>query len=73
MAAYRLYIAMLCLVKFLDVLSNCYVRMNHRRLTGGNGEEDRVMPLETLFSILISLYGLMAPRHLFFLNWRTGI
>lgn len=68
MAAYGLYIAVLCLVKFMNVLTSWYVRMNHKRLKGKTGEEDCAMPLEMLFSILISLYTLMAPIPLFLLK-----
>ncbi|XP_027691620.1 isoleucine--tRNA ligase, cytoplasmic [Vombatus ursinus] len=61
MAAYRLYTVVPRLVKFVDVLTNWYVRMNRRRLKGENGTDDCVMALETLFSILFSLCKLMAP------------
>ncbi|XP_073084971.1 isoleucine--tRNA ligase, cytoplasmic isoform X2 [Manis javanica] len=61
MAAYRLYTVVPRLVKFVDVLTNWYVRMNRRRLKGENGMEDCVMALETLFSVLLSLCRLMAP------------
>uniref|UniRef100_A0A8D0P1C4 isoleucine--tRNA ligase n=1 Tax=Sus scrofa TaxID=9823 RepID=A0A8D0P1C4_PIG len=61
MAAYRLYTVVPRLVKFVDVLTNWYVRMNRRRLKGENGVEDCVMALETLFSVLLSLCRLMAP------------
>ena len=45
MAAYRLYTVVPRLVKFVDILTNWYVRMNRRRLkvrTGGNCEKFRV-------------------------------
>ncbi|XP_078008136.1 isoleucine--tRNA ligase, cytoplasmic isoform X2 [Phascolarctos cinereus] len=61
MAAYRLYTVVPRLVKFVDGLTNWYVRMNRRRLKGENGTDDCVMALETLFSILFSLCKLMAP------------
>ncbi|XP_058997292.1 isoleucine--tRNA ligase, cytoplasmic [Mustela lutreola] len=61
MAAYRLYTVVPRLVKFVDVLTNWYVRMNRRRLKGENGVEDCVTALETLFSVLLSLCRLMAP------------
>ncbi|KAM5228093.1 isoleucine--tRNA ligase, cytoplasmic isoform 8-T8 [Ctenodactylus gundi] len=59
MAAYRLYTVVPRLVKFVDVLTNWYVRMNRRRLKGESGVEDCVMALETLFSVLLSLCRLM--------------
>uniref|UniRef100_A0A8C3E3Q3 Isoleucine--tRNA ligase, cytoplasmic n=1 Tax=Corvus moneduloides TaxID=1196302 RepID=A0A8C3E3Q3_CORMO len=61
MAAYRLYMVVPRLVKFVDVLTNWYVRMNRRRLKGENGTEDCIMALETLFSVLFSMCRLMAP------------
>ncbi|NXI56672.1 SYIC protein, partial [Chloroceryle aenea] len=61
MAAYRLYTVVPRLVKFVDILTNWYVRMNRRRLKGETGTEDCVMALETLFSVLFSMCRLMAP------------
>ncbi|XP_075289200.1 isoleucine--tRNA ligase, cytoplasmic [Opisthocomus hoazin] len=61
MAAYRLYTVVPRLVKFVDTLTNWYVRMNRRRLKGENGTEDCIMALETLFSVLFSMCRLMAP------------
>uniref|UniRef100_A0A674H962 Isoleucine--tRNA ligase, cytoplasmic n=1 Tax=Taeniopygia guttata TaxID=59729 RepID=A0A674H962_TAEGU len=60
MAAYRLYTVVPRLVKFVDVLTNWYVRMNRRRLKGENGTEDCIMALETLFSVLFSMCRLMS-------------
>ncbi|CAO2596028.1 Isoleucine--tRNA ligase, cytoplasmic [Lemmus lemmus] len=59
--AYRLYTVVPRLVKFVDILTNWYVRMNRRRLKGENGTEDCVVALETLFGVLLSLCRLMAP------------
>ncbi|KAM8930507.1 isoleucine--tRNA ligase, cytoplasmic [Pelodytes ibericus] len=61
MTAYRLYTVVPRLVKFVDMLTNWYVRMNRRRLKGESGTEDCVMALETLFSVLFSMCRLMAP------------
>uniref|UniRef100_A0A8C8SK60 Isoleucine--tRNA ligase, cytoplasmic n=1 Tax=Pelusios castaneus TaxID=367368 RepID=A0A8C8SK60_9SAUR len=61
MAAYRLYTVVPRLVKFVDVLTNWYVRMNRRRLKGENGNDDCIMALETLFSVLYAMCRLMAP------------
>ncbi|NWH79386.1 SYIC protein, partial [Piaya cayana] len=61
MAAYRLYTVVPRLVKFVDILTNWYVRMNRRRLKGENGTEDCILALETLFSVLFSMCRLMAP------------
>lgn len=61
MAAYRLFTVVPRLVKFVDMLTNWYVRMNRRRLKGENGTEDCIMALETLLSVLLSMCRLMAP------------
>ncbi|OCT83213.1 isoleucyl-tRNA synthetase 1 S homeolog isoform X1 [Xenopus laevis] len=61
MSAYRLYTVVPRLVKFVDMLTNWYVRMNRRRLKGESGTEDCQMALETLFSVLFSMCRLMAP------------
>lgn len=61
MGAYRLYTVVPKLVKFVDMLTNWYVRMNRRRLKGESGSEDCVRALETLFSVLFSMCRLMAP------------
>nr|XP_005987132.1 PREDICTED: isoleucine--tRNA ligase, cytoplasmic isoform X2 [Latimeria chalumnae] len=61
MVAYKLYTVVPRLVKFVDMLTNWYVRANRRRLKGENGTEDCISALETLFSILFSMCRLMAP------------
>ncbi|KAM9409199.1 isoleucine--tRNA ligase, cytoplasmic [Pholidichthys leucotaenia] len=61
MDAYRLYTVVPRLVKFVDLLTNWYVRTNRRRLKGESGTEDCLWALETLFSVLFSMCRLMAP------------
>uniref|UniRef100_A0A8C8A6C5 Isoleucine--tRNA ligase, cytoplasmic n=1 Tax=Oryzias sinensis TaxID=183150 RepID=A0A8C8A6C5_9TELE len=61
MDAYRLYTVVPRLVKFVDMLTNWYVRTNRRRLKGESGTEDCLWALETLFSVLFSMCRLMAP------------
>ncbi|XP_058844486.1 isoleucine--tRNA ligase, cytoplasmic-like [Acipenser ruthenus] len=61
MDAYRLYTVVPRLVKFVDMLTNWYVRTNRRRLKGESGTEDCVWALETLFSVLFFMCRLMAP------------
>uniref|UniRef100_A0A1A7Y5T2 Isoleucine--tRNA ligase, cytoplasmic n=1 Tax=Iconisemion striatum TaxID=60296 RepID=A0A1A7Y5T2_9TELE len=61
MNAYRLYTVVPRLVKFVDMLTNWYVRTNRRRLKGESGTEDCLWALETLFSVLFSMCRLMAP------------
>ncbi|XP_025107548.1 isoleucine--tRNA ligase, cytoplasmic-like [Pomacea canaliculata] len=60
MAAYRLFTVMPRLVKFVDQLTNWYVRMNRRRLKGDSGVADCYKALETLFSVLFSMTRVMA-------------
>ncbi|XP_032893153.1 isoleucine--tRNA ligase, cytoplasmic [Amblyraja radiata] len=61
MEAYRLYTVVPRLVKFVDMLTNWYVRMNRKRLKGENGTEDCERALETLFAVLFYMCRLMAP------------
>ncbi|XP_068108961.1 isoleucine--tRNA ligase, cytoplasmic [Hyperolius riggenbachi] len=61
MSAYRLYTVVPRLVKFVDMLTNWYVRMNRKRLKGESGMEDCLMALNTLFGVLFSMCRLMAP------------
>ncbi|XP_015766182.1 PREDICTED: isoleucine--tRNA ligase, cytoplasmic-like [Acropora digitifera] len=60
MAAYRLYTVVPRLVKFIDYLTNVYVRMNRKRLRGEHGDKDRQEALQTLFSVIFSMTRLMA-------------
>ncbi|KAG8188170.1 hypothetical protein JTE90_019449 [Oedothorax gibbosus] len=59
MKAYRLYTVVPRLVKFVDHLTNWYVRMNRRRLKGDGGEADCKTALETLFSVLYTMVRMM--------------
>uniref|UniRef100_A0A4W3HP64 Isoleucine--tRNA ligase, cytoplasmic n=1 Tax=Callorhinchus milii TaxID=7868 RepID=A0A4W3HP64_CALMI len=61
MGAYKLYTVVPRLIKFVDMLTNWYVRMNRRRLKGENGSEDCQRAMETLFSVLFYMCRLMAP------------
>ncbi|ODN00370.1 Isoleucine--tRNA ligase, cytoplasmic [Orchesella cincta] len=61
MKAYRLYTVVPVLVKFIDQLTNWYVRLNRRRLKGETGSEDCYRALEVFFLVLLSLTRLMAP------------
>lgn len=61
MAAYRLYNVTPRLVKFVDNLTNWYVRFNRRRLKGDGGREDCLCALETLCAVLLSMIRVMAP------------
>ena len=58
-AAYRLYTVMPRLVKFVEQLTNWYVRMNRKRLKGDTGVDDCHEALTTLFGILFSMCKVM--------------
>ncbi|XP_050676164.1 isoleucine--tRNA ligase, cytoplasmic [Leptidea sinapis] len=61
MAAYRLYTVVPQLTKFIDHLTNWYVRMNRKRLKGENGVHDCQVALDTLFGVLFDMIRVMAP------------
>merc|ERR1719228_2535939 len=61
MAAYRLYTVIPKLVKFIDNLTNWYVRMNRKRLKGEGGNADCRAALETLFGVVLTMVRIMAP------------
>jgi len=61
MAAYRLYTVVPRLVKFIDNLTNWYVRMNRKRLKGEGGVQDCHHALLTLYHVLYSVVRVMAP------------
>lgn len=66
MNAYRLYTVVPYLLKFLDNLTNIYVRFNRKRLKGRNGEEDCRIALSTLYNVLMVSCKVMAPFTPFF-------
>lgn len=47
------------LVKFVDELTNWYVKMNRKRLKGDGGPEDCLDALTTLFAVLFSMSKVM--------------
>ena len=48
-------------VKFIDDLTNWYVRMNPRRLKREGRKEDCMAALHTLFGVLITMVRIVAP------------
>ncbi|KAL8545029.1 hypothetical protein ACS0TY_005292 [Phlomoides rotata] len=66
MDAYRLYTVVPYLLKFLDNLTNIYVRFNRKRLKGRTGEEDCRIALSTLYHVLLTACKSMAPFTPFF-------
>jgi isoleucyl-tRNA synthetase len=62
MRCYRLYTVVPGLLKYLDNLTNWYVRMNRRRLKGdGESPEECGQALATLYSVLMTAVHLMSP------------
>lgn len=61
MSAYRLYTVLPQLVKFIDQLTNWYVRLNRRRLKGAGSEEDTRAALSTMFEVLLTTARTMSP------------
>ncbi|KAF8658531.1 hypothetical protein HU200_058988 [Digitaria exilis] len=66
MDAYRLYTVVPYLVKYIDNLTNIYVRLNRKRLKGRTGEEDCRISLSTLYHALVTTCIAMAPFTPFF-------
>ncbi|XP_027168182.1 isoleucine--tRNA ligase, cytoplasmic [Coffea eugenioides] len=66
MGAYRLYTVVPELLKFLDNLTNIYVRFNRKRLKGRTGELDCRVALSTLYHVLLTSCKAMAPFTPFF-------
>lgn len=61
MKAYRLYTVVPRLTKFIDQLTNWYVRMNRRRIKGESGLEECIASLDTLYDVLIYMVKMMSP------------
>ncbi|KAL0911232.1 hypothetical protein M5K25_019356 [Dendrobium thyrsiflorum] len=66
MDAYRLYTVVPYLLKFIDNLTNIYVRFNRKRLKGRTGEDDCRISLSTLYHVLLTTCMAMAPFTPFF-------
>ncbi|XP_078433905.1 tRNA synthetase class I (I, L, M and V) family protein isoform X2 [Wolffia australiana] len=66
MDAYRLYTVVPYLLKFINNLTNIYVRFNRKRLKGRTGEEDCRVSLSTLYHVLLNTCKVMAPFTPFF-------
>ncbi|KAG4067135.1 hypothetical protein HA402_000126 [Bradysia odoriphaga] len=61
MKSYRLYTVVPRLTKFIDQLTNWYVRLNRRRIKGEYGRDQCLASLDTLYSVLITMVKMMAP------------
>eukprot|EP00043_Microstomoeca_roanoka_P009306 m.88655 g.88655 ORF g.88655 m.88655 type:complete len:1182 (+) comp14546_c0_seq1:150-3695(+) len=69
MQAYRLYTVVPRLLKFVDNLTNWYVRFNRKRLKGSDGDEEAKLALWTLGEVLMTMAKFMAPFTPFFAEW----
>lgn len=61
MGAYRLFGVVPGLLRFLDELTNWYIRLNRGRLKGENGVDDTIKAINTLFEALYTFCRAMAP------------
>lgn len=61
MKMYRLYTVIPRLVRFIDQLTNWYVRFNRKRIKGDLGQEQCLQSIQSLFSVLYSMTRMMAP------------
>ena len=66
MEAYHLYTVLPELMKFINNLTNIYVRYNRERLKGKQGPEDSANALAVLYDTLLTLCKVMAPFTPFF-------
>ena len=61
MENYRLYTVVSELLIFLDKLTNWFIRLNRGRLKGDFGENDCVVSIKVLYSVLLNLVILLSP------------
>lgn len=61
MEAYRLYTVVPRLLDLIAELTNWYIRFNRNRLKGGEGHDDTVAALNTLFETLFTLTLALCP------------
>lgn len=61
MNEYKLYAVVPQLVRFLELLTNWYVRLNRNRIKGDLGEESMITGLNVLFDVLLKINILMSP------------
>lgn len=66
MDAFKLYAVMPPLLKFIEALTNWYIRFNRRRLKGEYGTAEADTALQVLFTVVYNFSILMAPFTPFF-------
>jgi isoleucyl-tRNA synthetase len=65
MQAYHLYTVVPRLLKFMDDLTNWYVKMNRNRLKGAKGAADADLSIRVLFQVLMTcIVGVLYCRSL---------
>uniref|UniRef100_A0A1J3H7L9 Isoleucine--tRNA ligase n=1 Tax=Noccaea caerulescens TaxID=107243 RepID=A0A1J3H7L9_NOCCA len=62
MGEYKLYNVLPLLIRFLDLLTNWYVRLNRARLKGEAEEDAWTVSLNVLFDVLLKVNVLMSPQ-----------
>lgn len=62
MGEYKLYNVIPELIKFLEHLTNWYVRLNRNRLKGDGDEESWEVSLNVLFDVLLKVTVLLSPQ-----------
>ncbi|KAJ1367288.1 Isoleucine--tRNA ligase, cytoplasmic [Parelaphostrongylus tenuis] len=73
MSEYRLYAVVNPLTHFFDTLTNCYIRLNRKRIKGDFGTDDQAHALSALGRVLVLIIRLMSPFTPFFCEyvWQT--
>jgi len=61
MGGYRLYTVIPKLLKFIENLTNWYVKLNRSRLKGEAGADERQMALSNLYNVLLTIATTMSP------------
>lgn len=61
MKEYRLYTVVPYLIKYIDNLTNWYVRMNRKRIKNEDGYDDCKNALKTLFLVIYTMVRVYAP------------
>ncbi|RCN34873.1 isoleucine--tRNA ligase [Ancylostoma caninum] len=69
MSEYRLYAVVTPLTRFFDTLTNCYIRLNRKRIKGEFGADDQTHALSALGRVLILIVRLMSPFTPFFCEY----
>ena len=62
MGEYKLYNVIPELIKFLENLTNWYVRLNRNRLKGEGDEDSWTVSLNVLFDVLLKVNVLLSPQ-----------